>query len=370
MASSDRNLDVVAFVTDHFRDIVRRRLSELAGLALITCALLGVIALATWSVQDPSLSHATQTPIKNLLGFPGAIFSDLAMQLLGLASVLLLLPEALLGWRLLAHRPLGEKWRGLVWIAATFLAAAFASMLPRSGSWPLPTGLGGACGDGILTLPTILFGAPLDGMTLIALSAGFGLAAVLTLAIASGLRWPSHAQKPPAQAHEEVDDEIDDDAEADHGSPWLGMVVHALLSWKARLGRMLRGAVRKPLPAGAVAPAGARQEPRFDNLGRVAAPSMAPAPEAFDPEEEYEDEEAEPAPRRRAAAPKPRKSGSGFVLPSLNLLTAQKVSERTTLPKDVLDANSTALESVLSDFGVRGEIINARPGPVLSLIHI
>ena len=118
MASSDRNLDVVAFVTDHFRDIVRRRLSELAGLALITCALLGVIALATWSVQDPSLSHATQTPIKNLLGFPGAIFSDLAMQLLGLSAVLLLLPEALLGWRLLSHRPLGEKWRGLVWVAS------------------------------------------------------------------------------------------------------------------------------------------------------------------------------------------------------------------------------------------------------------
>ena len=372
MASSDRNLDVVAFVTDHFRDIVRRRLSELAGLALITCALLGVIALATWSVQDPSLSHATQTPIKNLLGFPGAIFSDLAMQLLGLGSVLLLLPEALLGWRLLAHRPLGEKWRGLVWIAATFLAAAFASTLPRSGSWPLPTGLGGACGDGILMLPALLLGAPLAGMTLIALSIGFGLAAAVTLAIASGLRWPTHQEKSAAPAHQDIDDEIDDDAEADRGSPWLGMVVHALLSWKARLGRMLRGAARKPLPAGAVAPTGARQEPRFDNLGRVAAPNMAP--DAFDAEEEYEDddeEEAEPAPRRRAAAaPKPRKSGSGFVLPSLNLLTAQKVSERTTLSKDVLDANSTALESVLGDFGVRGEIINARPGPVVTLYEL
>ena len=370
MASSDRNLDVVAFVTDHFRDIVRRRLSELAGLALITCALLGVIALATWSVQDPSLSHATQTPIRNLLGFPGAIFSDLAMQLLGLASVLLLLPEALLGWRLLAHRPLGEKWRGLVWIAATFLAAAFASTLPRSGSWPLPTGLGGACGDGILMLPTLLFGAPLAGMTLIAMSIGFGLATMVTLAIASGLRWPSHEDRPAAPAPQEVNDDIDEDTEADRGSPWLGMVVHALLSWKARLGRMLRGAVRKPLPAGAVAPSGARQEPRFDNLGRVAAPSMTPAPEAYD-EEEYEDEEeAEPAPRHRAAAPKPRKSGSRFVLPSLNLLTAQKVSERTTLPKDVLDANATALESVLSDFGVRGEIINARPGPVVTLYEL
>ena len=110
----DRSLDAVAFVSEHFRDILRRRLSEIAGLALITLALLGSIALATWSVQDPSLSHATQTPVHNLLGFPGAIFADLAMQLLGLASVMLLLPEMLLGWRLLAHEPVGEKWRGAV----------------------------------------------------------------------------------------------------------------------------------------------------------------------------------------------------------------------------------------------------------------
>ena len=114
MRATDRSLDVIAFVSEHFRDIVRRRVSELAGLALITLALLGAIALATWSVQDPSLSHATQRPIHNLLGYPGAIFSDLPMQLLGLAAVLLLLPEALLGWRLLSHRPVGEKWRGLV----------------------------------------------------------------------------------------------------------------------------------------------------------------------------------------------------------------------------------------------------------------
>src|SRR6202158_3179543 len=117
MPTVDRSLDVVAFVSEHFRDILRRRLSEAAGLALITLALLGGLALATWSVQDPSLSHAAQTPIQNLLGYPGAIFSDLAIQLLGLASILLLLPEALLGWRLLSHRPIGEKCRGLVWIA-------------------------------------------------------------------------------------------------------------------------------------------------------------------------------------------------------------------------------------------------------------
>ncbi|MFZ0104563.1 MAG: DNA translocase FtsK 4TM domain-containing protein, partial [Pseudolabrys sp.] len=60
MRATDRSLDIISFVSEHFRDIIRRRLSELAGLALIALALLGALALATWSVQDPSLSHATQ----------------------------------------------------------------------------------------------------------------------------------------------------------------------------------------------------------------------------------------------------------------------------------------------------------------------
>ena len=41
MPAIDRSLDAVAFVTEHFRDILRRRLREIAGLALITLAFLG-----------------------------------------------------------------------------------------------------------------------------------------------------------------------------------------------------------------------------------------------------------------------------------------------------------------------------------------
>ena len=189
MPAADRSLDIVAFVSEHFRDILRRRLSELTGLALLVVALLGAIALATWSVQDPSLSHATQQPVHNLLGFPGAIFSDLAMQLLGLASVLLLAPEALLGWRLLAHKPLGAKWRGLVWIAVTLLAAAFASTLPRTGSWPLPTGLGGVFGDALLHVPASIAGRPLSGFLLLVAAIVFGIATFAALALAICSRW-------------------------------------------------------------------------------------------------------------------------------------------------------------------------------------
>ncbi|HKS86377.1 MAG TPA: DNA translocase FtsK 4TM domain-containing protein [Pseudolabrys sp.] len=359
MRAADRSLDVIAFLSEHFREIIRRRLSELAGLALIALAVLGALALATWSVQDPSLSHATQKPIHNLLGFPGAIFSDLAIQLLGLAAILLLAPEALLGWRLLAHKSMGEKWRSLLWILATFLAAGFASTLPHIGSWPLPTGLGGVAGDAVLRLPSFLIGAP-TGLSRFVLCLVLGFATAVTLLVAAGGR--PKMRKAAARNTVEEEDEIEEDEEADEdqGSPWLGMIVHALLSWKARIGRMIRGRMqaRTPLPA---AP-GPRHEPRFDGSTGYAD---------YDEEYETDEEEDAPATRRRAAQRAPaRRSANGYTLPSLNLLAAQRASERTTLSRDIIDGNAAALESVLQDFGVRGEIINARPGPVVTLYEL
>jgi len=379
MSAADRSLDVIAFVSDHFRDIARRRLRELAGLSLIVLALLGAIALATWSVQDPSLSHATQKPIENLLGYPGAIFSDLAMQLLGLASVLLLAPEALLGLRLLSHRPLGERWRAMLWVLATLLAAAFASTLPITRSWPLPTGLGGVAGDALLRLAA-LFGVPLSGLGFAALAGVFGLAAFVTLALAAGFGWPrrqaAEADAAADETDEEDEEEEPEEEERDRASPWLGMIVHALLSWKARIMRLLRGALRERTAAPAAG--SVRQEPNFgprlDSLNRVAAPSTAPEAHAEDEEEEEQEdeEEDEPAPRRRSVKSKApaRRAGAGFTLPSLTLLAQQKASERSALPKEVIDANAQALEGVLGDFGVRGEIINARPGPVVTLYEL
>ena len=93
------------------------------------------MALATWSVQDPSLSHATDAPVRNLLGTPGAIAADLLMQLFGLASIALVLPVAVWGWRIATHRPLDREWMRLAfWLAGTVFAAGFASCLPKSAA--------------------------------------------------------------------------------------------------------------------------------------------------------------------------------------------------------------------------------------------
>ncbi len=289
MPTADRSLDIIAFVSEHFRDFLRRRLSELAGLALLTLTLLAAIALATWSVQDPSLSHATQKPVHNLLGYPGAIFADLAMQLFGLAAVMLLLPMMTIGWKLLVHRSFGEKRRALWWMLATVLFAGFAATLPRIGTWPLPTGLGGVIGDAVLHLPRLI-GLPLNLFVLIVLSPLLALATAATIALAFG--WRSQQPKTrraAARDAEEDDEDSDEEAEpVDRASAWLGMIVHALLSWKARIGRWLR---RAPRPAMRVMPAASdgRYEPRFDGFSRVPVNAEPVYADEEDEEEEVHD---------------------------------------------------------------------------------
>ena len=93
----------------------------------------------------------------------------------------------------------------------------------------------------------------------------------------------------------------------------------------------------------------------------------------MDDDSEDEDEEAAGRPvarKPRSAARPARRSSGGYALPSLNLLTAPRASERTTLSAELIRENATALEGVLADFGVRGEIINARPGPVVTLYEL
>src|SRR5271167_1293413 len=144
MSMIDRSLDGMAALSGQLGAVLQRRLREVGGVALISLAMLAGLALASWSVQDPSLSHATDAPVHNLLGMPGAIAADLLMQLLGLGALALLLPIAVWGYRLLGHRRLShERLRVLLWVIGAVLAAAFASCLPRTARWPLPSGLGG-----------------------------------------------------------------------------------------------------------------------------------------------------------------------------------------------------------------------------------
>ena len=370
MSAIERVIPIVGHLPAAIREALVRRLRELGGLGLLTLSVALAISLMTWSVQDPSLSHATSRPIRNALGYPGAITADLLMQILGLGAIMLILPVAVWGWRMLTHRGLDREILRLgCWILSTVLAAGFASCWPHGGSWPLPTGLGGVVGDALVRAPAVVFGPP-GFFYCLTLGTLLGAAMIAALLFAGGMgSEPQEEDFAPADDEEEISAD-----ENDSGSISLGWLVHALMSTKARLSWLMAVAYRSLVSS---APrqrslSFERQEPSLS--GRTAPSLASRGREDFDDEEEEDQEEEEEATsrtaRRKSARAPSRKSSDRFELPAVSFLTAPRASDRQPLSKSELDTNSRALEGVLGDFGVRGEIVKAHPGPVVTLYEL
>jgi S-DNA-T family DNA segregation ATPase FtsK/SpoIIIE len=369
MPAIERVIPLVGHLPASIRDALARRMRELAGLSLIALSGIAAAALMTWSVQDPSLSHATSRAIRNILGYPGAIGADLLMQILGLSAIMLILPVAVWGWRMLTHRTFDrEALRLACWILCTVIAAGFASCWPHGGSWPLPTGLGGVVGDALVRAPAVVLG-PAGLIYRLVLGVILFVPMCATFLYASG--WGSQPRD-----DEELTPIEDDDApfveEDDRSSVSLGWVFHAIMSAKARLGWLISTAYRS-LVASPTQPRTLSFERQEPSLSGRTAPSITPETrEYYEDDAEEDDEEEAPAraPRKKAAPKASRKSSDKFELPAVSVLTAPKASDRQPLSKGELEANSRALEGVLGDFGVRGEIVKANPGPVVTLYEL
>jgi S-DNA-T family DNA segregation ATPase FtsK/SpoIIIE len=61
---------------------------------------------------------------------------------------------------------------------------------------------------------------------------------------------------------------------------------------------------------------------------------------------------------------------SSYELPPLSLLASPDGVTRYTLSHDALEENARMLESVLDDYGVKGEIVSVRPGPVVTMYEL
>ena len=224
-------------------------------------------------------------------------------------------------------------------------------------------------GDALVRAPAVAFGPPGFVYRLV-LGLVLFVAMTATFLIAAGLG--SRAEEEEMTAIEDDDTPFDEE-EDDGGSVSLGWAFHALMSAKARLswllslayrsaGRKLAGAAHVPVRA-----SGAQsRRPRRSVIGPRAE-------EDFDDEEDDDEEEAPVAraPRKKAAPRAPsRKSSDRFELPPISVLSSPKAADRQPLSKSELDNNSRALEGVLGDFGVRGEIVKAHPGPVVTLYEL
>ena len=317
---------------------VKRRTAEIVAFVFIGLACAIVAALVTYHADDPSWNHASAEPVRNVLGLMGASIADMLRQTFGWMSALVV--AAFFGWSwrlLLKDETTRWAWRVLALLVCLMGGTTLLALLAAATNAPWLASASGALGVviGVQLIPHLG-------------NWGLGIASAVvflaTLPIALGIKF-----------HEWL-------------AVWLTLQQGAVLAFGG-----LRAAVR-------LFRRGVGKDDAVIDDG----------------DEDSEDDEAmideEEKPRRRRSplleAPKKRietkkgkkaadqstldlrkKSGS-YTMPSLNLMQKPSTKGAKQLSESALEQNARLLESVLLDFGVKGEITRVRPGPVVTLYEL
>jgi S-DNA-T family DNA segregation ATPase FtsK/SpoIIIE len=345
--------------------VLKHRLSEALGFALLLFCLLLFLTLVTYDPRDGSLNTAVDANPHNFLGHDGAVVADLLWQTLGLASFVI--PILLLAWsfRLMLHRSLRSIWTRMALLPALLIVAALAVSILDLGALSPPAGPGGAIGwalhrvlvrSGLGTagLPISMGAAAVAGILLLATMglslrdwrdigegagrgagrlAGFSGSNPKVAGWLIGRIWSSRQKSPPTRNLES------------HGSD---------------ASHDRHPAIVTPLPS--------RREPRLaqgqptaeqhrGGLVRFVSPKAKEGAGGKRAEQE----------RQPALDLEPDRQP---LLPSLELLAKPPTAKAEAINEEALEKNARLLETVLEDFGVRGQIVQVRPGPVVTLYEL
>ena len=372
----------VPFLPPAWAALLKRSVVFTAGFLVVAFAGAITLALLSYSSTDPSLNTATSDTPVNALGMPGALIADAALQIGGLASVLLAAVIAAWGVRLMRGEPVGWLWlRTLAAIAAVLLVAMGFEALPTPDAWPIVAGFGGSAGQVLLDLATryesVLRANPAAlasmhfAVAVLAATAGvFAAMWAMTLKAGTVGTWVAVFALRTAE----------------------GFLVGATALMRATAA-FLDMVARKPA-------ASANDITDTEPVQRTRTAPLIDAPDDMDDDADI-DRPAEldiagdddiaidmprrenvVAPRARAAKPSKReleaRQGSllpnakkGFDLPHLEILTAPPPERiEKVVSRDALENNARMLESVLEDFGIKGQITKVRPGPVVTLYEL
>jgi DNA segregation ATPase FtsK/SpoIIIE, S-DNA-T family len=354
----------------------KARVGRDAGLGLgILAGAIIALATATFNASDASWNVAGASKISNWLGAPGATLADFLLQMIGIAIVPALLAMVALCLLALVRGPGGVdrlKLRSWCAFGAVILFSAAVAGLPRASGWVMATGLGGLIGDWLLSILSWPFSGGGGGRGIGALIAFFG--AVVCAIVALRLK------------------RSDMDAAVDTASYYwasLRVAIDNLMAGQTKSKRSAKKPARRPTArpqtrdafdendtaaiaarfapnAPAAVTRDVWREPEVHN-GAYAAPGYA----AIDiPIELPKAPKQSPRASREAQPELPMYgSSTSFELPRLDLLAKPK-PRVAHHDEAALKQNARLLMTVLNDFGVKGEILNVRPGPVVTLYEL
>jgi len=331
-------------------EVFSRQINAVFGIFILTFVVLAGISLATWNIADPSLSHATDNIVANMLGFWGAVYADLTMQFFGLSGVVALLPPFLWAILLIFQRDMPCFPRCfLFWILSIIFFSAAVSMFPTLANWPMSIGPGGVLGDKLMSSFPHIFPhitEPIIGLLFILLS--------LIMAFYAG----GAICTPDMHiiAHDVDNEDLIQTNRLMTRIRWLMHIFMRLVSFHRSDRRQSDNAVNFfPIKT-----SGTRVDPYFrDNIATTCAQSQGMSTKS----------ETVPmkSPHFRTTALQQKK----FQLPHTHYLSlVKKIPRDDNAMRTMLEQNIKRLSAVLEDFGVKGEIINVYPGPVVTLYEL
>jgi S-DNA-T family DNA segregation ATPase FtsK/SpoIIIE len=322
--------------TPEWREMLKRSLIRsgalIGSIALILATLFLALALLSYQPSDPSMNTVAGDHVQNIMQAPGAWIADFLLWLLGVPVALMLPLMAITARRLWGDQDM-SGWKAqfgkcLAGIVLVGIALALFQANPLVG---LPAGWGG-----IIALATAKGVISLTAQAPAAQGWIKGILVALTL-IAGAVCWyRSLALEKPIIALRRP------------SPPRLALPRPAF-------------ALAGPMPA-----ADADEEDEISE--RVATPRKTVSNE---PKPPINIATPRPAPVQRSMAPVSQDDLFGnSSLPSPDLLNPVPANQAQKIDKAALERNARLLESVLDDFHVKGNIVEVRPGPVVTMYEL
>jgi len=326
------------------KEFLIKRTIELCGLFLGACAIMLALILASYTPGDPSWNSASGHEVQNIMGPIGAYMADIMVQSFGLACVVPVLVLFSWAWRITSKQMVSNLWMRLVILcSAAFLLAIALNAIPTPDAWPLRSGLGGVAGL-ILTQRLVSFlawiGIPDLALIELGIALFCGISGILSLLYGLAL-----SRSEWTQVGQGV------------GSVAKGTLQGSVVAVRKGVGVLQRTKLEDMIQE----ESGIEDEEPVLKRKRSAKKIKAP-------------EEAPSLPKKSQKAKQQTLvlSPDSYNFPPLDLLTeatpAQKAAGK--IDRAALEHNAELLEQVLEDFGVKGEIVEVRPGPVVTLYEL